>query len=72
MNVDLTLILLLIAMGIFGILTIKSRNLKSFQFHVSVIIIIWIVGEVIGILNDMNIIEFVSLTVNLYIQLQWF
>ncbi|MFQ5476422.1 MAG: hypothetical protein ACE5DT_05255 [Nitrosopumilus sp.] len=59
---DFTLILLLIAIGIFGSLAIQSRSLKSFQFHISIIVIIWIVAEVIDISNDMGIIEFQSLS----------
>jgi len=55
---DFTLILLLIAVGIFGSLAIQSKSLKSFQFQVSVIVFVWIIGEIIDILNDMRIIEF--------------
>jgi len=59
---NFTLILLLVAVGIFGSLAIQSRSVKSFQFHISVIVIIWIIAEVIDISNNIGIIEFESLS----------
>jgi len=58
------LILLFIAIGIFGSLVIQSKSLKSFQFQISLIIIIWILGEIIDISDDVGILsldEFASL-----------
>ena len=49
---DLTLILLIIAIGIFGSLAIQSRNVKSFQFQISMILILWIFGEVIHLFEE--------------------
>ena len=56
----LTPILLLIALGIFGWLTARSRNLKSFQFQVSLFIVIWIIGEIAELLGEEGIIPFFS------------
>ena len=44
---DLTLVLLVIALGIFVWLTARSRNIKSFQFQISIFILIWITGEIV-------------------------
>jgi hypothetical protein len=47
---DLVLILLLCCIVLFGYLALKSRNLKSFQFQISVFILIWISGEIANVL----------------------
>ncbi|MGQ0792127.1 MAG: hypothetical protein ACT4NJ_07915 [Nitrosopumilaceae archaeon] len=57
---DITLILLMISVGIFGSLAVQARSLKSFQFHISLIVIVWIVGEIIGISNQIGLIELVE------------
>jgi hypothetical protein len=44
---DVTLGLLLGSLIIFGWLAYRSKNIKKFQFQISVFIIVWIVGEVI-------------------------
>lgn len=54
-NGGLTLILLVIALGIFVWLTVKSKNIKSFQFQISLFIVIWIVGEVADLLQGRQI-----------------
>lgn len=46
---DITLHLLIVAFVIFGILSIKLRNIRSFQFQMSIFILIWIVGEVLHV-----------------------
>jgi len=51
---DLTFILLLIAVGIFGSLAVQSKNVKSFQFQISMILIVWIGGELVEIFGDMG------------------
>ncbi len=43
------LILLSGALVIFGWLAAKSRNIKKFQFQISVFLIIWIVGEIVDV-----------------------
>ena len=55
---NLTLFFLFIASGIFVWLAIQSRNIRSFQFQISVFIVVWIVGEVFGSLGDIGKIHF--------------
>lgn len=43
-------------LGIFVWLAMRSKNIRSFQFQISVFIIIWILGEIAGILQDNGII----------------
>jgi bacteriorhodopsin len=57
---SLTLILLVIALGIFMWLTARSRNIKTFQFQISIFIIIWIIGETIDLLGEEGIIQLFS------------
>jgi hypothetical protein len=52
----LTIILLFIALGIFIWLAVRSRGITTFQFQISVFIIIWILGEIIGILQEYQIV----------------
>lgn len=47
-----TPILLLIGLGLFGWLTVKSRNVKSFQFQLSLFMAIWIVGEAVDFFQE--------------------
>jgi hypothetical protein len=53
---NITPILLLVALGIFIRLTIISKNVRTFQFQISIFIIIWILGEIAGILQDSGVI----------------
>jgi hypothetical protein len=55
-NGGLTLMLLVIALGIFVWLTVKSKSLKSFQFQISLFIVIWIIGELADLLQGRQII----------------
>ena len=57
---DITLVLLLIAVGIFGSLAVQSKSVKSFQFQIAVILIIWIVGEIVEISGEMGMIQLSS------------
>jgi len=61
---SITIILLLGALGIFIWLAASdSKNIKSikdFQFQISIFIIIWILGDLINVLHDNNIIVFSS------------
>jgi bacteriorhodopsin len=57
---SLTLILLVIALGIFVWLTARSRNIKSFQFQISVFILIWITAEIIDLLGEEGVIQLFS------------
>ena len=53
----LTIILLFISLSIFGWLAIKSHNIKTFQFQISIFIIIWIAGEIVDIVMSVNEID---------------
>jgi len=44
---NLTLIILFASLAIFGMLTIRYRNIKNFEFQVFVFIVIYIVGEIL-------------------------
>jgi len=53
---NVTLILLLGALSIFVWLAARSKEIRSFQFQISIFIVIWILGQVVGILQDSGII----------------
>jgi uncharacterized membrane protein SirB2 len=57
---NLTLVLLVIALGIFVWLTARSRNIKSFQFQISIFILIWITGEIVDLLGEERFVEVFS------------
>ena len=57
---NLTLVLLLIALGIFAWLTTRSRNIKSFQFQISIFILIWMTGEIVDLLGEEGVVELFS------------
>ena len=59
---SLTLILLVIALGIFVWLTARSRNIKNFQFQISVFILIWITGEIVDLLGEEGVVQLFSTT----------
>lgn len=48
----LTLVLLFVALSLFIWLAVRSRGITTFQFQISVFIIIWIIGEIIGVLQE--------------------
>lgn len=50
----LTLILLFVGIGIFSLLAADSRKIKSFQFQISIFIVIWITGEIIDLLQSLG------------------
>jgi len=50
--VNLTFVLLVISLGIFVWLTARSRNIKSFQFQISIFILIWIIGEIVDFIGE--------------------
>ena len=54
---NITLILLVVSLGIFGTLAIQSRKIKSFQFQMSVFIMIWLASEFIGVLAKAGILN---------------
>ncbi|CAN5373121.1 hypothetical protein BH18THE2_BH18THE2_42710 [soil metagenome] len=51
----LTTILLFIALSIFIWLAVRSRGFTTFQFQISIFIVIWILGEIISILQEYQI-----------------
>ena len=51
-----TIILLLAALSIFVWLAARSKNIRSFQFQISIFIIIWVLGGVAYTLQDSGII----------------
>ena len=54
---NVTFLLLLVALGVFGIFTIKQKKVKSFQFQMSIVILVLIVSEVIDVLFDFDYVE---------------
>ena len=58
---NITIILLLVAMGIFAWLAARSKNVRSFQFQMSIFLIVWILGEITGSLQDSGIVIFPAL-----------
>jgi bacteriorhodopsin len=50
----------LIALGIFAWLAIRSRNIKSFQFQISIFILIWMTGEIVDLLGEEGVVELFS------------
>jgi hypothetical protein len=43
----LTLVILFTSLAIFGWLAVRYRNIRSFEFQISVFIIVYIVGEIL-------------------------
>jgi hypothetical protein len=58
---NITVILLLVALGIFVWLGTRSKNIRSFQFQMSIFLVIWILGEIAGSLQDSGIIAITTL-----------
>jgi D-alanyl-lipoteichoic acid acyltransferase DltB (MBOAT superfamily) len=50
------MIFLLAALSIFVWLAVRSKDIRSFQFQISIFIIIWVLGGVVYILQDSEII----------------
>ena len=48
----LTIILLFVALSIFIWLAVRSRGISTFQFQISIFIVIWILGEMVGVLQE--------------------
>lgn len=66
---NLTLVLLLIAVGIFMWLALLSKSIRTFQFQISIFIIIWTLGELAGILNESGIIVLSPLQGNIGLEI---
>lgn len=52
-----TVILLFVALAIFGYLAIRSRNIRNFQFQISMIILVWITSEIIGNMTESSALD---------------
>ncbi|MDQ3808495.1 MAG: hypothetical protein M3298_10065 [Thermoproteota archaeon] len=58
----------MIALGVFAWLTTRSRNIKSFQFQISIFILIWITGEIVDFLGEERVVELFSISeIGLYV-----
>jgi hypothetical protein len=57
---DVTFVLLLVAIGIFGSLAVQSKSVTSFQFQIAMILIVWIVGEIVEVSGEMGLIHLES------------
>ena len=55
---NITLILLLVELGIFVWLAARSKKIRSFQFQMSIFLIVWILGEITGSLQDSGVVIF--------------
>jgi len=43
----LTLIILFLSLAIFGWLTVRCRNIRSYEFQITVFIVVYIIGELL-------------------------
>ncbi len=57
MEYDLTLVLLLVCISVFGYLAFRSKNVRTFQFQISIFILIWIAGELANVLLENGVIS---------------
>jgi hypothetical protein len=58
---SIAIILRLVALGIFVWLTARSRNIRSFQFQMSIFLVVWILGDIVDDLQDNGIVLFPAL-----------
>jgi hypothetical protein len=65
----ITIILLLVALGLFVWLAMRSRNIRSFQFQMSIFLLVWILGEIADTLQDNGIVIFSVLQGNVGLQI---
>jgi hypothetical protein len=66
---NITIILLLIALGIFVWQVSRSKSIRSFQFQISMFLVVWILGEIVGSLEENGIIVFPALQGNLGLEI---
>ena len=66
---SITIILLLIALGIFVWQVSRSKSIRSFQFQISIFLVVWILGEIVGSLEDNGIIVFPALQGNIGLEI---
>ena len=58
---NITIFLLLVALGIFVWLVARSMRIRSFQFQMSIFLIIWILGEITSSLQDSGLVILAAL-----------
>jgi hypothetical protein len=58
---NITVILLFVALGMFVWLVAKSKSIRSFQFQMSLFLVVWVLGEIAGSLQVSGIIVFTAL-----------
>ncbi|MBV9177840.1 MAG: hypothetical protein JO327_05075 [Nitrososphaeraceae archaeon] len=66
---NITIILLFVALGIFVWLAARSKNIRSFQFQMSIFLIVWILGEITGSLQDSGIVLFPTLQADIGLEI---
>ena len=66
---SITIILLLIALGIFVWQASRSKSIRSFQFQISIFLVVWILGEIVGNLEDNGIIVYPALQGNIGLEI---
>jgi hypothetical protein len=66
---NITIILLLIALGIFVWQISRSKSIRSFQFQISIFLVVWILGEIVGNLEDNGIMVFPALQGNIGLEI---
>jgi hypothetical protein len=57
---EVIIALLFVALGIFAMVAVKARNIRSFQFQISIFIIVWIAGEMVDVLQDLGMLDVFS------------
>jgi hypothetical protein len=58
---NITVILLFVALGMFVWLVARSKSIRSFQFQMSLFLVVWVLGEIAGSLQVSGIIVFTAL-----------
>ena len=57
-----TIFLLVISLALFAWSALSSKNIRKFQFQMSIFIIIWIIGEIIRFLQEEDIFTIFNLS----------
>ena len=68
---NFTFYLLFVALGIFVWLACRSHTVKSFQFQISIFILIWIGGEIMTTLHESGMFNLPTVLHNLGIQIHF-
>ncbi|MFZ0893882.1 MAG: hypothetical protein WAZ77_05200 [Candidatus Nitrosopolaris sp.] len=66
---NITIILLLIALGIFVWQVSRSKSIRSFQFQIMIFLVVWILGEIVGNLEGNGIIVFPAIQGNIGLEI---